>query len=109
MIPNAKVEVYTNGDYLNHDYVEALYAEHCRRLHATAHVNWDRYCAEKGKAYLLKLVEKLGFKYTVITDTQDMTICEIHVGKKCILPIKFLILWPCLRPEIPMPMIGDNR
>lgn len=80
-LPKSKFEVYTNGDYLNNDYVRELYASGCARIHATAHNNWDTYCPDKAKAYLFKLIEKLGFEYTVTKDTPTDTLCEVHVGE----------------------------
>jgi len=79
-LPNSKFEVYTNGDYLNNDYVLELYTNGCARILASAHVNWETYCPERAEKYLLKLVEKLGFEYSVIRNTESDMLCEVHVG-----------------------------
>jgi len=80
-LPNARLELFTNGDYFNHDFVETLYNNGCRGIHATAHHDWASYTREKGEAYLIKLIEKLGYEYTITKSEESITSCEVYVRK----------------------------
>ena len=38
-VPNASIEVYTNGDYLTPDYIEELANAGLRKMHISIHMN----------------------------------------------------------------------
>ncbi|MBF0249592.1 MAG: radical SAM protein, partial [Alphaproteobacteria bacterium] len=79
-IPDAVLEIYTNGDYLKHDYVAELRDLGCRKMFVNAHVNWDEYDEQKGWDHLGKLVEKLGFPHHANPATPTEISYTVDVG-----------------------------
>lgn len=79
-IPDAKLEIYTNGDYLNRDYVEQLRDLGVHMMYVNAHVIWDEYNEEKGWEYLSKLIDKLGFEYAANQRSNNAISFDVFTG-----------------------------
>ena len=69
-LPLARLRIYTNGDYLNRDYLHELYAAGCRSICATIHVEPSEYSDESATAMLKKRLENLGY----VSEIEKITI-----------------------------------
>ena len=64
-LPRAALTIFTNGDYLNEDYLRELYAAGCRNICATIHIEPAEYSDEKAMALLEKRLRELKCRYKI--------------------------------------------
>lgn len=70
MLPNAQLHTNTNGDYLNLEYIEQLYAVGLRSLNIQIYLaNKERYDHEKIKIAGDKTLKRVQLPHTLIRDT----------------------------------------
>ena len=66
VLPKASLDLYSNGDYLDRDYLHELYVAGCRKMFVTFHT--ERYDGEQSVNDLEKRVAKLGYPYSLQKD-----------------------------------------
>lgn len=65
MLPEARLTLFTNGDYLDRDYLHEIYVAGCRHIHATFHVEPSQYDDAGAAALLAKRLALLQYPYTI--------------------------------------------
>ncbi len=78
-LPQADLRIYTNGDYLDRDYLDELIQAGCRSLHATAHIEPADYTDDKAQALLEKRLRLLGHPYTLKRTTAGIE-ARVHAA-----------------------------
>ncbi len=64
-LPHAELVIFTNGDYLDREYLQELYAAGCRTVLVTLHAAGEDFNLVKATEILEGRVKKLGYPYEV--------------------------------------------
>jgi hypothetical protein len=106
LLPNSRLEISTNGDYLNKERLVQLGENLTERdgVHITLHFMKQDKDYEKRKEELRKIVQGLGFMHTEYNETNLKTSTWLNFGQKCKIEYRVINFWA----STPTQMITDR-